>query len=150
LETDHQYQPLLTIGAVAKTLQVSEQMVRLYEESGLVLPERTGSNRRMYSLHDLERLQCIRTFIDEHGMTLNGIRRLLSFLPCWEYQGGLDADCEQCAAYYSMAGPCWSQEPVGPKCAEQNCRDCEVYRLPVNCDTLKSIIFQRDPFTRRE
>jgi len=146
LEENKEYQALLNIGTVAESLGISEQMVRLYEEKGLILPERTATNRRMYSLHDLERLHCIRQMIEQHGLTLNGIRRVLSFLPCWEYQGGADTDCQECPAYHSIEGPCWSTQPQGEKCAAQNCRECEVYQLPVQCNTLKDIIFQRKSF----
>ena len=76
------YDPVLTIGIVAEKLNVAVQTVRLYEQEGLILPHKTDSGRRMYSMHDLERLRCIRKMITEHGLNLNGIKRIMSMIPC--------------------------------------------------------------------
>ena len=57
------YDALLTIGTVARKLGVSVQTLRLYEQEGLILPAKTNGGRRMYSLHDLGRLHCIREMI---------------------------------------------------------------------------------------
>ncbi len=141
--TIDKYEPIFTIGAIASKLNVAVQTVRLYEEEGLVLPFKTRTNRRMYSLHDLERLICIRQMITEHGLNLNGIRKIFSLLPCWRYKKGLDADCLNCPVYHKAIGPCWSIKEVGEKCKTENCRECPVYRLPVNCNSLKEIIYDR-------
>ena len=141
------YAPVLTIGTVARELGVSAQAVRLYEGEGLVLPEKTNTGRRMFSIHDVERLRCIRTMITEHGLNIAGIRRLMALIPCWDYKGGLDEDCRQCPVYYEMLGPCWSVENVGPKCSGMNCRDCEVYRMPVSCEQMKNIVHRRGQFS---
>jgi len=142
-ETIGKYEPVLTIGTVARLLKVAVQTLRLYEQEGLVLPHKTPGGRRMYSLHDVERLQCIREMITVHGLNLQGIRKLYALIPCWEYLGGLDADCRTCPVYHQVQGPCWSVRDVGQKCRHQNCRECPVYRLPINCHSLKQIIFQR-------
>ncbi len=135
------HEPVLTIGTVAKKLGIAAQTVRLYEEEGLVLPHRTESGRRMYSMHELDRLQCARKMITEHGMNLQGIKRMLSLLPCWEFKGGLDDECRHCPAYYEVLGPCWSLKNVGEKCVDANCRECHVYRMQLNCAKMKEIIF---------
>jgi Zn-finger protein len=51
--------------------------IRLYEQEGLVLPYKTPTGRRLYSLHDLEKLTCIRQMITEHGVNLQGIKKVL-------------------------------------------------------------------------
>jgi len=138
-----QYEPVFTIGAVARKLKVAVQTIRLYEEEGLVLPYKTPTKRRMYSLHDLERLSCIRQMIMEHGLNLSGIKKIFSLLPCWRYKGELDEDCLNCPVYHKAIGPCWSLKNVGKKCRLANCRECPVYQLPVNCNSLKEIIYDR-------
>ncbi|NOX88579.1 MAG: MerR family transcriptional regulator [Calditrichaeota bacterium] len=135
------YEPVLTIGTVAKKIDVSVQTIRLYEQEGLVIPFKTDSGRRMYSMHDLDRLFCIRKMIAEDRMNLQGIKRILSFVPCWEFKGGLDKDCLNCPAYYEAEGPCWSLRNKGEKCILEDCRTCEVYRLDFHCDKIKKIIF---------
>lgn len=135
------YEPMMTIGIVAAKLDIAVQTIRLYEQEGLILPNKTESGRRMYSMHDLERLKCIRTMITEHGLNIQGIKRLMSLLPCWEFKGGLDSECKKCPAYYEVIGPCWSMPTVGEKCMDQDCRCCPVYRIEMNCTKLKEVIF---------
>jgi MerR family transcriptional regulator/heat shock protein HspR len=140
------YAPVLTIGTVAAELGVSAQAIRLYESEGLVLPRKTDTGRRMFSIHDVERLKCIRRMLTEHGLNIAGIKRLMGLIPCWEYRGGLDEECRQCPVYYEMIGPCWSVKNVGEKCAQQDCRECDVYRMRVSCEQMKNAIHQRGPF----
>ena len=96
----------------------------------------------MYSVHDLERLHCIRIMITEYGLNLKGIRILFSFIPCWEFKGGLDEDCKGCPAYYEAVSPCWNIKDVGSKCQNVDCRNCLVYQLEITCEKLKRIIFK--------
>ena len=137
----NRYDPVLTIGTVAKKLGISVQTLRLYEQQGLILPFKTTTGRRMYSMHDLDRLHCIREMITVHGLNLNGIKRLMSMIPCWKYKGGLDDDCRNCPVYYEAKGPCWTRKDVGPKCKLVDCRSCPVYRIELNCEKLKEVVF---------
>lgn len=95
----------------------------------------------MFSLHDLERLGCIRTMITEHAMNLQGIKRIMALIPCWELKGGLDEECKKCQAYYEAHGPCWSLSNVGEKCKLEDCRSCKVYQVNMTCSKLKEVIF---------
>ena len=140
-KTVDKYEAVMTIGTVAGKLNVSVQTLRLYEQEGLILPAKTNGGRRMYSFHDLERLHCIREMITKHGLNLNGIKQLMSMIPCWEYKGGLDKDCQNCPVYYEAKGPCWTRGDVGPKCQGVDCRDCPVYRIEFNCNKLKEVVF---------
>ena len=135
------YEPILTIGTVADKLNVAVQTVRLYEHEGLVIPHKTSSGRRMYSVHDLERLRCVRKMITEHGLNLQGIKKIMSLIPCWEFKGGLDEQCKSCQGYYEAVGPCWTIHPVGEKCQTEDCRECPVYRIELNCNKIKELIF---------
>ena len=135
------YEPVFTIGTVAKMIEVAVQTLRLYEQEGLILPYKTETGRRMYSLHDLERLKCIRKLLTQEGLNINGIKRLMSLIPCWEFKGGLDEDCQQCPAYYETIGPCWSLKRVGNKCVGQDCRQCPVYQMNISCEKMKAVLF---------
>jgi len=139
--SDNPFEPMLSIGYVAKKLNVSVQTVRLYEKEGLILPLRTPTDRRLYSLSDLDRLRCIRKMITEHGLNLNGIKRIMSLIPCWEFKGGVDDDCKNCPAFNEAEGPCWSFKNVGDKCKDEDCRSCPVYRIEINCNKIKEVIY---------
>ena len=141
------YDPVLTIGTVADKLNVAVQTIRLYEQEGLIIPFKTKSGRRMYSMHDLERLKCIRKMITEEKLNLSGIKRLMSLIPCWEFKGGLDDDCRNCPVYYHSNSPCWSSEKVGEKCLKQDCRECAVYRIDMHCNKLKEVIYGHKEIT---
>lgn len=135
------YEPILTIGTVAKKLNVAVQTLRLYEQEGLIIPYKTDSGRRMYSLQDLDRLLCIRKMITENGLNLQGIKRLMSLIPCWKFKGGLDDDCINCPAYRESSKPCWDYSKVGEKCQNLDCRECSVYTMDFNCHSMKDIIY---------
>ena len=147
--TIDKYEPVLTIGTVAAQIGISVQSIRLYEKEGLVLPHKTESGHRMFSMHDLDRLKCIREMLTTGGLNINGARRLMSMVPCWDYKGGLDEDCRNCPVYYEANGPCWTRGDVGPKCQLVNCRDCAVYRLEINCHKMKEIIFGHKPIEKK-
>ncbi len=134
------YDPVISIGTVAKRLGVAVQTVRLYEKEGLVLPYKTQTGRRLFSAHDVERLKCIRKMITEHGLNISGIKQLMALIPCWDYRGGFDDDCRICKVFSESIGPCWNVREVGAKCRHEDCRLCSVYRLEISCDRMKEII----------
>ena len=51
--------PLYMISVAAELAGVHPQTLRIYEQKGLVSPQRTRGNTRMYSQADIERLQLI-------------------------------------------------------------------------------------------
>jgi len=52
--------------------------LRKYERLGLIQPSRTIGSMRLYSRHELERLRVIKHLVDELGINLAGVQRLLS------------------------------------------------------------------------
>ena len=48
-----------TIAELARELKISTRTIRFYEEKGLIAPERTSGNRRVYSNRDRARLKLI-------------------------------------------------------------------------------------------
>lgn len=75
--------PLYMIGVAAELAGMHPQTLRSYEQKGLVTPQRTRGNTRMYSQADIERLALINELTDE-GINLAGVIRIL------DLQGRLD------------------------------------------------------------
>lgn len=74
-ETDRN-RPLYMIGVAAELAGMHPQTLRSYEQKGLVTPQRTRGNTRMYSQADIERLALINELTDE-GINLAGVIRIL-------------------------------------------------------------------------
>lgn len=62
------------IGSVMKLTDLTARQIRYYEDQELLTPERTDSNRRLYSLNDMDRLLEIKDFIAE-GLNIAAIKR---------------------------------------------------------------------------
>lgn len=62
------------IGTVMKLTDLSARQIRYYEEQQLIIPERTQTNRRMYSLNDVDRLLEIKDYLAE-GLSLAAIQK---------------------------------------------------------------------------
>jgi MerR family transcriptional regulator/heat shock protein HspR len=75
--------PLYMISVAAELAGVHPQTLRAYEQKGLVTPQRTSGNTRMYSQADIERLELINELTSE-GINLAGVIRIL------DLQGRLD------------------------------------------------------------
>lgn len=71
-------QDLFLISMAAESLGMHPQTLRKYERLGLVQPSRTIGSMRVYSRDELERLRLIKQLVDEAGINLAGVRRLLS------------------------------------------------------------------------
>ena len=66
------------ISMAAKLLDMHPQTLRKYERLGLVQPTRTVGSMRVYSREELERLRLIKHLVDEVGVNLAGVQRLLA------------------------------------------------------------------------
>ena len=69
---------LFFISMAAKILGMHPQTLRKYERLGLVQPTRTIGSMRIYSRDELERLKLIKRLVDDNGINLAGVQRLLS------------------------------------------------------------------------
>ena len=75
--------PVYMISVAAELAGVHPQTLRAYEQKGLLTPQRTRGNTRMYSQADIERLELINELTSE-GINLAGVIRIL------DLQGRLD------------------------------------------------------------
>jgi MerR family transcriptional regulator, heat shock protein HspR len=132
--------PTFPIGTVAEKLGVSVETIRLYERKGLILSIKTDGNQRLFLPSDIDRIQCIRTAINEHKISIEGIRRIQSLVPCWEHIQCPAGQREKCPAYHRPNAGCWTYKHKQNNCADRNCRDCNVYQLSGDCEKIKSLI----------
>src|SRR4029077_5290392 len=71
-------QDLYFISVAARLLGMHPQTLRKYERLGFVHPPHTIGSMRLYSREELERLRIIKRLVDEAGINLAGVQRLLS------------------------------------------------------------------------
>ncbi|MDI6892310.1 MAG: MerR family transcriptional regulator [Actinomycetota bacterium] len=126
--------PVFPIGVVAEMLEVHPETLRVWERNGIIRPARRG-RRRLYSDLDLRRLNFVRSLIEEQGLNLAGVRRILELYPCWQMR--------QCAggrppgsASVNPAKPCWKM--LGTYCFKPEdradiCSGCRLYRRGRKC-----------------
>jgi MerR family transcriptional regulator, heat shock protein HspR len=69
---------LFLISMAARLLGMHPQTLRKYERLGLVQPTRTIGSMRVYTREELERLRLIKRLVDDGGINLAGVQRLLS------------------------------------------------------------------------
>lgn len=66
------------ISAVADQYNIHPQTLRLYEREGLLRPSRSEGNTRLYTDHDLERLEVILKLTRDLGVNLAGVEIILN------------------------------------------------------------------------
>ena len=69
---------LYFISMAARLLDMHPQTLRKYERLGLVTPTRTVGSMRVYTSDELERLRLIKRLVEDAGVNLAGVQRLLS------------------------------------------------------------------------
>jgi MerR family transcriptional regulator/heat shock protein HspR len=69
---------LYYISVAARMLGMHPQTLRKYERLGLVQPTRTIGSMRLYSRGELKRLKIIKRLVEDGGINLAGVQRLLS------------------------------------------------------------------------
>lgn len=70
-------QDLFFISVAAEMLNMHPQTLRKYERLGLVQPTRTVGSMRLYSREEVERLRLIKRLVEDLGINLAGVQRLL-------------------------------------------------------------------------
>lgn len=81
----------LLISAVAERYEIHPQTLRLYEREGLLSPNRSKGNTRLYDEEALERLETILALTRDMGINLAGVEVILRLKQqIRELQGELD------------------------------------------------------------
>ncbi|MGY3723948.1 MerR family transcriptional regulator, glutamine synthetase repressor/oligopeptide transport system substrate-binding protein [Granulicatella balaenopterae] len=65
---------ILPIGVVMELTDLTARQIRYYEEKDLVMPLRSTTNRRLFSLNDIDRLLEIKDFLED-GLSIEAIKR---------------------------------------------------------------------------
>jgi MerR family glutamine synthetase transcriptional repressor len=69
--------PVYPIGIVQNLTGLTGRQIRYYEQQGLLTPERTKGNQRLYSPEDVDQLMRIKELLAQ-GLTLEGVRQHLA------------------------------------------------------------------------
>jgi MerR family transcriptional regulator/heat shock protein HspR len=91
---------LFTIGMAAEMLHVHPRTLRNYEDAGLIQPQRKGA-WRYYTLRDIQWIECLRKIVHEQGISINAVKKLLKFTPCWNIVNCPFEKRKQCSAFFS-------------------------------------------------
>ncbi|MBB5347671.1 MerR family transcriptional regulator [Desulfoprunum benzoelyticum] len=115
--------PVYPIGVASRLLNVHPRTLRIYEDEGLLKPERVG-DRRLYSQNDITWIGCLRSLIHDEGISIPGIKKLLQFASCYEITGCPRETWCNCDAVVDRALP-RSLRVAGDPAAEMAARQKE-------------------------
>lgn len=66
------------ISVAAELAEMHPQTLRMYEQRGLICPQRSPKGTRLYSQTDVDRLRRIQEMTTELGLNLAGVERVLA------------------------------------------------------------------------
>ncbi len=73
-------EPRYVISIAARILGVQTHTLRYYERVGVVEPQRSQGNIRLYSERDIDILRRIKTLVDDLGVNLAGVEVILRMM----------------------------------------------------------------------
>ncbi|NLO06295.1 MAG: MerR family transcriptional regulator [candidate division WS1 bacterium] len=117
--------PVMRIGAVADLLGVCPAMVRIYEERGLVVPQRRN-NQRLYSYNDVCWLGRIRELINEESYDIDEIKRMMRLPACWKLLNCPEEVRATCPVAQAPGKRCW--EVARQEGRSEACANCQIRR----------------------
>ena len=132
-------EPVYTLSVASRLSGVPLHSIRQYIDKGLVLPYKKDSNRHLFSEMDIRRLKFIEIQLHEKGLNIAGIRAVLALIPCWSIRDCDPVDRKNCSAYTNDSLPCWEASEKGKECRNEDCRECEVYKIPGTGQGLKEL-----------
>lgn len=71
-------QGVFMISVAAELAEMHPQTLRMYEARGLIEPQRSPKNTRLYSQRDVERLRRIQRMTSEQGLNLASVETVLA------------------------------------------------------------------------
>ncbi|HMK38809.1 MAG TPA: MerR family transcriptional regulator [Bacteroidota bacterium] len=133
-------QRLYTIGEAADLIGVSVPTIRMYEREGLIIPLRKASRHRLFAEGDLERIRSIRRTINTEKVSIAGIRRLMSLVPCWKMNGCSEEAKAICPRFKTNGSPCWIVTGKSWQAKSDECRTCGVYIKTAEYAQMKELL----------
>jgi MerR family transcriptional regulator/heat shock protein HspR len=76
MATPESGRPVYMISVAAELAGMHPQTLRIYEQRGLIEPQRSPKGTRLYSAADVERLRRIQELTSQLGMNLAGVERV--------------------------------------------------------------------------
>lgn len=70
-------EPVYVISVAAKLAGLPTWTLRVLDKEGIVRPQRTVKDRRLYSDRDIARLARVRYLTEERGVNMNGVKLIL-------------------------------------------------------------------------
>ena len=126
-EEEKKGMPLYPIGIVSELIGTTDQTLRLYEKHGLITPARRNKNR-FYSENDIKWIKCLRDLIHVRKISIEGIKKLLEYAPCWEITGCPEDRKERCSAFVDKTRACWElNRMICNRESGKKCDDCVVF-----------------------
>lgn len=77
---DWESRPRYVISVAAGMVGIEAHTLRYYERLGLVQPERSSGNIRLYSEQDIERLRYVKALMSDCGVNLAGVEVALRLM----------------------------------------------------------------------
>jgi MerR family transcriptional regulator/heat shock protein HspR len=77
---DWESKPRYVISVAARMVGIEAHTLRYYERLGLVQPERSSGNIRLYSEDDVERLRYVKALMSDCGVNLAGVEVALKLM----------------------------------------------------------------------
>ena len=77
---DEESKPRYVISVAAGMVGIEAHRLRYYERLGLVQPERSSGNIRLYSEEDIDRLRYIKALMSDCGVNLAGVEVALRLM----------------------------------------------------------------------
>lgn len=84
-------EPVYVISIAAKLAEMPQWTLRVLDKEGIVRPQRTAGDRRLYSDRDIAVLARVRYLTEERGVNMNGVRLILEM----ERQGGSETTVDE-------------------------------------------------------
>jgi len=139
------WEPVISIGTAATIVGLSVSALRKYEKEGLLIYHRSETGRRLLCRSDIKRIKMVQHLINTVGLNIEGIRRLLALLPCWDLKVCSADDKKRCEAVHNNVLPCWMIKYSECRARGFDCRQCEVYRCGAYCaTTMKMLLHETD------
>ncbi len=77
---EERHRPRYVIHIAAELIGVKTHTLRYYERSGLVKPQRSAGNIRLYSESDIDTLRRVRSLMDDLGVNMAGVEVITNML----------------------------------------------------------------------
>ena len=77
---DYESKPRYVISVAARMIGIEAHTLRYYERLGLVQPERSSGNIRLYSEEDIEHLRYVKALMSDCGVNLAGVEVVLRLI----------------------------------------------------------------------